>query len=195
MNLQWRGAAAMAVAGIPFLTGAAWCGGPVSADAIIARWPEHSRALAKTIIQVYGAPDVAQPSQLSWEGHAPWKLIVVYRDALVSSRPNGFEQSVVYDVPVRRWRALGAFDRGVDYDPVAHELIAHTDSEMSNFLVLNLADEVIQGRRTAEQARDFYDKTVALSFAGKYSPYTRKLLFRPQRVSEPSLISSRPGPS
>jgi hypothetical protein len=193
MNLQWRGAAVLAVAGIPFLTSAAWSFGPEPSGFVIADWPEHSRDLAQAIIQDYGPPDSVQPSQLSWEGHRPWKTIVVYRDALASGRPNGFQQSVAYDVPVRKWRELGAFDRGVEYDPVAHELVAHTDSETANFLALNLADEVIRGRRTAADACDFYDKTLALSFAGKSSPYTRKLLFRPQHLPEPSLVSSRPG--
>jgi hypothetical protein len=193
MNLQWRGAAVLAVAAIPFLTSAAWSFGPEPSESAIADWPEHSRDLAEAVILDYGPPDSAQPSQLSWEGHRPWKTMVVYRDAVASGRPNGFQQSVAYDVPVRKWRALSAFDRGVEYDPVEHALIAHTDSESTNFLALNLADEVIRGRRTAEDACEFFDKTLALSFAGKSSPYTRRLLFRPQHVLEPRLISFRPG--
>jgi hypothetical protein len=207
MNLQWRGAAALAAASIPFLTTAAWSRGPEfyepvdsaraanrTEDAIV-DWPAHSRNLAEAVMQEYGPPDGTEQSRLSWEIRRPWKMIVVYRDAPASGRPNGLQQSVAYEVSVRKWRELGAFDRGVDYDPVNHELIAHNDSEMTNVLALNLADEVIRGRRSAVEAREFYDKTLALSYAGKSSSYTRKLLFRPRRLPEPSLISSRPGPT
>ena len=158
-------------------------------------WPEHSRVMAEEITQEYGAPDAVQSSQLSWIGHRPWKLTVVYREDPAPGRPNGIEQSVSYEVPVRKWRELGAFDRGVEYDPVARELIARAGSEMANILALNLADEVIRGRRTAADAREFYDKTLSLSFSGKSSPYMRKLRFRPQNLPEEprALISSRPG--
>ncbi len=48
-------------------------------------------------------------------------------------------------------------------------------------IALNLADEVATGKRTEREAREFFDKTAALSAAGKTSPYTRMLLFKPYR--------------
>jgi hypothetical protein len=195
MKLQWQGAAALAAASMPFLApgSAAWPfnGAPAPAEApgsasaanraqgVIAAWPERARDLAETIIQEYGAPDDVLPVQLTWTGTGPWKWIGVYRDGSTSGRPRGLEQAVAYDVPVRKWRALGAFARGVDYDPVKRELIAHTDGEPTNFLALNLADDVIRGRRTVAEAREFYDKTASLSLAGKSSPYMTGLRFRP----------------
>jgi hypothetical protein len=161
-----------------------------AARSVIDGWPEHSRRLAESIIQVYGPPDVVQSSQLFWTGRRPWKKMVVYRDALASARPNGFEQSIAYDVRVNRWRAMAAFDRGVDYDPVGRELVAHTDAETTNFLALNLADDVIRGRRTPADAREFFDKTLTLSSAGKGSPYLRKLLFRPRGLPERDQVAA-----
>jgi hypothetical protein len=152
---------------------------PPAARGAIAGWPERSKELAEALIQKYGLPDGVREAQLSWTRARPWAEVVVYRDALACGRPNGFEQSVAYEVPVGKWRELDALDRGVDYDPVARELVAHTDRETTNFLALNLADEVIRGRRTAAQAREFYDRTLALSSAGKSSSYMRRLLFRP----------------
>lgn len=194
MRLPWAGA--VVAAGIPFLAtaSAAWPfgGGSAAMDppeaptelsraqSLIADWPEGSRILAETLLQEYGVPDEAGPSRLSWTNRNPWKKMEVERDALDPARATGVLQSVAYDVPLRRWRALGWFGRGVDYDPVTRELIARTRSEATNFLALNLADEVIRGRRTAEEARALYDETLALSLAGKSSPYMRRLLFRPQ---------------
>jgi hypothetical protein len=91
------------------------------------------------------------------------------------------ELSVAYDVPICKWRALNAFDRGVEYDPVSRELKAHAGSETANILALNLADEVIRGRRTPADAAEFYDKALLLALSGKSSRYTTRLLFRPQK--------------
>lgn len=185
MTLQWRVAATAAGLSILTLASAAAAlespGAASRARSELAGWPRHSRSLAEALIQKYGPPDDVVASRLSWTRAAPWKEVIVYRDALACGRPNEFEQSVAYEVPVGKWRELDAFDRGVDYDPVARELVAHTDRETTNLLALNLADDVIRGRRSAAQAREFYDRTAALSAAGKSSAYTRRLLFRPRR--------------
>ena len=188
MTIRSTGVAALTAFSIPFIATVS------AAQSATQAWPEHSRVMAEAMVQEYGTPDGVQPSQLSWAGHSPWKSMVVYRDPSAPGRSNDFLQSVAYDVPVRRWRTLGAFDRGVEYDPVARELIAHAGSELANILALNLADEVIRGRRTAADAVEFYDKTLSLSLSGKSSPYTRKLRFRPQNLPERQrgLISSQP---
>jgi hypothetical protein len=194
-RLPWRRAAVLSAAGMPFLAAAAFAwpfGGAtgsqpseIETDAyrtqsVIADWPERSRSLAESLIQQYGIPDEATPSRLSWKGREPWSRMLVERDSLEAARPTGLLQAVAYDVPLKRWRALGWFGRGVEFDPVAKELVARTDSEATNRLALNLADEVVRGRRTAEEARAFYDAAVALSVAGKSSSYMERLLFQPQ---------------
>lgn len=192
-----RGATVLtAAASVPLLAAAALAwpfggGGPAvepngmmtdayRAQTVIAQWPERSRALAESLLQEYGIPEESTPSKLTWKARAPWSRISVERDALDDAHPSGVLQAVAYDVPLRRWRALGWFDRGVDYDPIKHELIARTDGEPTNYLALNLADEIVRGRRTAEDARAFYDETVALAASGKSSTYMKRLLFRPQ---------------
>jgi len=82
-------------------------------------------------------------------------------------------------VPVQKWRALGAFGHGVEYDSVNEQLSARTGSEETNYLALNLADEVVRGRLGAEEASALYDKTLALLFSGKSSSYTSRLRFKP----------------
>ena len=145
----------------------------------IAGWPDKARALASALIREHGAPDEITPAQLTWRGRGPWNTIAVYRDAESAERPNNLLQSVAYEVAPRRWRALSAFDRGVAYEPVRRELTARSDREETNLLSLNLADEVIQGRRTAADASAFYDKTVEMSYAGRSSPYMSRLMFSP----------------
>ena len=194
-RLPWRGAAVLSAASMPFLAAAAFAWpfggatGPQPSEivtdayrtqSVIADWPDRSRALAESLIQQYGIPDEATPSSLSWREREPWSRVRVERDALDPERPTGVLQAVSYEVPLRRWRALGWFGRGVDYDPVAKELVARTGSEATNLLALNLADEIVRGKRTAEEARAFFDETASLAVSGKSSPYMKRLLFRPQ---------------
>lgn len=145
----------------------------------VAAWPQRARLLTAAIVREYGAPDEILPAQLIWRRRHPWTMIAVFRDAQSPERPNNLLQTLAYEVPLQRWRALSAFERGAAYDPVRRELAARTDSEETNLLALNLADEVIQGRRTAAEANDFYDRTLKLSYAGKSSSYMVRLMFSP----------------
>jgi hypothetical protein len=156
---------------------------PPSAEDVVGRWPERPRALARLLVEKYGAPDEIVASQLSWNDQGPWKKIVVFRDPDPAGRGDHLLQSVAYGaVPMdHTWRNLAAFGRGASYDPATRELTARTDSQETNYLALNLADEVMRGRRSARDAQDFYDAASHLSEAGKSSPYMRGLLFAPAR--------------
>lgn len=158
-----------------------------SAEAAIRSWPAPSRALAGAMLEKYGAPDEIVASQLGWNDRRPWTRIVAFRDPKTVGGADVLLQSVAYGrVPFTRWRALSAFGHGTAYDPVKQELDARTEGETANILALNLADEVARGRRTPEDARAFFDRTVSLSLSGKSSPYTTRLLFAPAGGSSPS---------
>ena len=162
-----------------------------SAASLIIRWPEEPRALAGALLEKYGMPDEMVPSQLSWNDRRPWTKIVVFRDPEAAGRPRHLLESVAYGkITLQRWRALSALGRGASYDPVTQELSARTDGEETNFLSVNLADEVIRGRRSAAAARDFYDETANLSLYGKSSPYMTRLLFEPRRRTLPKLTGA-----
>jgi hypothetical protein len=150
------------------------------AAAVIMRWPARPRALAGALLEKYGAPDEIVASQLSWNGRRPWKKIVAFRDPVSFRRSDYLLQTVAYGkVPLDRWRELSAFGHGASYDPLTQELSARTEREQTNILALNLADEVIGGRRNAANARGFYDATLNLARNGKSSPYMTRLLFPP----------------
>jgi hypothetical protein len=53
--------------------------------------------------------------------------------------------------------------------------------EEANFLALNLAHEIVTGKRSVEDARDFYPKAVMAHMQKQPSPYAEKLQFGPQR--------------
>ena len=150
-----------------------------TARSLIAEWPEGARLLAERMIQEYGVPDVMSAARLTWRQRSPWTESIALRDAESSEHPNRLIQSVTYEVPPRRWRALSAFDRGVTYDPIRRELVARSDREETNILALNLADQVIQDRRTPQDAASFYDKALDAARAGGPLDESRRLLFSP----------------
>jgi hypothetical protein len=153
-----------------------------TAKDLIADWPETPRVMAAALLQRYGVPDEIVSSQLSWNGRRPWAKIVVFRDPDAAGRSDHLLESLAYGrVDLDRWKELSGLGRGAAYDPVTQELSARTDSEATNFLALNLADEVIRGRRSAADARGFYDAALNLSLYGKSTPYMSRLLFQPRR--------------
>ena len=176
MNLRMNVAIAPTAA-LFFAWTAAAAGG--AALNIIADWPDGSRDLAGAVVDQYGPPNDVEATRLIWTDRPPWRKIVVYRDAADREHPGILKRSVSYVVPVRRWRALGSFGHGVEYDPVNSELGARTDSEETNFLALNLADEIVRGRLNAADAAAVYDRSLALLFSGKSSSYVTRLRFRP----------------
>lgn len=149
------------------------------AKAATADWPEKARLLAAATVQEYGQPDEIRADQLTWRRRHPWTMIAVYRDAQSIESPNNLLQALPYEVSPRRWRALSSFERGVAYDPVRKELVARGESEEVNLLALNLADEIIQGKRSPAEAAEFYDRTLSLSRSGKSSSYMFRLMFSP----------------
>jgi hypothetical protein len=55
---------------------------------------------------------------------------------------------------------------------------AMCDKEDMNFLALNLAHEILTGKRTVEEARQFQAETVKAYLAGEKHPYTQKFVFK-----------------
>ena len=162
-----------------------------SAADMIARWPERPRALANMLLGKYGIPDEIVSSQLSWNDRLPWTKVVVFRDSASAGRSGHLLESVAYGkVPFDRWQDLTLLGRGAVYDPATQELSARTDGEGTNLLALNMADEVIQGRRSVADARRFYDATWNLSLNGKSSPYMSRLLFQPRSRTLPKLTGA-----
>jgi len=137
------------------------------------RWPENARLAARLMMDEYGPPQRASSDRLDWEARWPWKRISV--DARQPSRP--LEQVVDYYVPDSKLAELMRFSHGLAVYSDRGELAARSDSEELNCLSLNLADDILTGKKTLAEAARFYDRTLALSAAGKSSPYLRRLRF------------------
>lgn len=148
------------------------------ASAFAESWPKGSRALARAILERYGAPDSVAASQLIWTNRRPFRTVVVYREEDWLGH-GVLEQTIAYRVPVARWSELTAFSNGVAYDPARETLSVRGSGEEVNMLALNVAHELVRGSRDVSDARAFYKKILALTESGKSSRYTKRLLFDP----------------
>lgn len=159
---------------------------PISlADAqlIIEQWPEAPRKAAEKILDHYGPPHEATPTKMFWYRVENWARMELTADEVVHNFPTPhtdyLTQYVDYPVPARKASDLVEFDGSVIVDRTAGQIAARCDHEAYNTLTLNLAVEIIEGRRTVEDARRFYGETAAAFGLGRSAPYAEKLLFTP----------------
>jgi hypothetical protein len=150
-------------------------------ETVIQNWPEVSRKIARTMIEKYGQPKSFSENSLVWRNNGTWKRSVAYRTAwphFLGTRDKDFlEQTINYSVPDDKVTALKRFDKRIRVDKSNGEISAQFESEKMNYLALNLSEEIVTGKRSVEDARDFYRKTEELSRSGKASSYLDGFVF------------------
>lgn len=178
--LAWAGAPAVAQSvGEPNWSGKVAVG--QAAEKTIEYWPELARAAARAMIAKYGRPTEVGASALVWYGNGPWKKSIVHRRAWphysFELDKDYLENTIAYWVPDDKVAALTRFDKRLDVDQALGEISTRSESEKMNYLALNLADEIVRGKRTVENAREFYIRTARLAASGKASSYLNGFLF------------------
>jgi len=153
-----------------------------SAEAMIATWPEVPRNVANQMIAKYGQPEGVTPSRLIWQNRGPWREIIVYREEIPHNFPKPhtdlLEQTINYQVPVEMFDDLAAYDGSVIAERTAGTLAARCDMEAANFLALNLANDIVTGKKTVQEARQAYGEAIQALMRGEKPPYTQGLQFQ-----------------
>lgn len=173
---------------------------PAATDAksVISSWPEKSKTAASALIEKYGPPDAVVDRLLVWNDKDQWKMVAVFRDAVPNNDPmpheDYVENKISYNVPEDKVGALAKFDHSIVVDQTRGTLASTSDSEKSNILALNIANEIVTGTRDVASAKSFLKKTLQESMAGKSSPYTEGLMFTPSAtVPNPGVEPAKPG--
>ncbi len=163
----------------------------VDAQGGVSSWPELTRKAALALIDKYGPPDEASDKWIAWNDKDQWARVAVRRDMVRdgSTQEDFIENSVWYKVPARKRAALAKFDGSLAFDKMTDMLSARSGSEENNILALNLADEIIRGKRGVASAKRLERKTQLMTLEGKASEYTRQLLFSPSRAPAPKLMT------
>jgi hypothetical protein len=158
-----------------------------SAAGVIASWPAKPKEVASDTIAKYGQPDGVTDSRLVWQNKGPWKEIILYRDEVPHQWPmphtDLLEQSINYKPDPEKFDDLAQFDGSVIAERTKGTLAARCDKEEMNFLAVNLANDVVTGRRSVSEARKFYEETAMAFKKGEKRPYTQRLQFEPPRTA------------
>ncbi|CAM2845857.1 hypothetical protein PASE110613_04115 [Paenibacillus sediminis] len=97
--------------------------------------------------------------RIIWHNNGPWKRTIVYLDTVPHNFPTPhldyLEQTIDYKVPVQLFDELAQFDGSLYPDRTSGEASAKCDQEAANFMALNLMHDIVTGRRTVEDARQF----------------------------------------
>ncbi len=157
---------------------------PVSMDAvdeIIGMWPDVSREVAQTVMEKYGPPQEATASLLIWHKNGPWKRTILNRDVVPHDfpmpHPDLLEQFVAYQVPPDKFDELAQYDGSVIVERTKGEISARCDKEEMNLLAINLANDIVTGKRSVEEARQFYAETAMAFKNGQSDPYVEAFQF------------------
>lgn len=145
-------------------------------EAIVKRWPKRARNTAALLLEKYGAPHQFDRDTLVWFNTGDWKKTVL-RGAGAAKNANYLEQTVGYLVPSDKIAELERFNPMIDVSLTAGELTFASDSEETNRLAVNLAEEIVTGKRNVADARAFYQRTARLAASGKSSTYLDKIQF------------------
>jgi hypothetical protein len=144
---------------------------------LLASWPKAPREAARRVVTKYGLPDEAEARRLVWTDNGPWKRTTVLR----ASKDELVEFTAAYRVPLDRYELLSKLPGHVSAERGQEELSSRASGEALALLALNLADEVLSGKRKPEEASGFYETQAAQAAAGKGSPYTARLLFEEKK--------------
>jgi hypothetical protein len=158
-------------------SGMGMTGSADDARSAVKSWPSTTRRAANAMIERNGPPDEVNDRALVWNNKDGFQRIAVYKDAGRMGHRDFIESTVAYAVPTDKVQEIQSFDSSISVDAGKGTLTARSDSEQSNLLVLNLADEIASGKRDVASAKSFKRRTLLTSEAGKKSDYTQKLLF------------------
>ncbi len=133
-------------------------------EKIISNWKAKPQEVARTVIAKYGMPQEATEMRLVWHNNGPWKRTELVNEEIPHSfpkqHPDMLKQTISYQVPTDKYDELAEYDGSVIVERTKGEISARCDKEEANFLALNLADDIVKGKKSVKDARKFYAESV-----------------------------------
>ncbi|MBA3727338.1 MAG: hypothetical protein H0W86_13130 [Armatimonadetes bacterium] len=149
----------------------------------VAGWPRAARDAAMYMMNKYGGPSAMSADMIVWGKTGAWKRTIVYRVEHQHNFPGPhtdvMQQWIDYKAPPEMFDELAQYDGSVVLERTSGEISARCDKEGANFLALNLANEIVTGKRSVSDARKMYGAQIMAMKAHKPAPYTEKFLFAP----------------
>jgi hypothetical protein len=139
---------------------------------------------------------------LVWNNNGPWKRTILFKKEIPhdfpAPRTDFLQQVIDYRVPPDKVSELANYDGSVIVERTKGELSARCDMEELNMLALNLANNIITGKRGVDDARAYYAKAAMESKKGKPQTYAEHLAFQiarggtqdPDKPASPTMASA-----
>lgn len=157
-------------------------------DKTIAGWPERPRLGAQMMLSQYGAPHEATAEKLVWRDQGPYQCITVTKKEHHHDFPKPhmdfMEHTIAYRVPADKADALAEYDGSCTFDRTRGTLSARCDLEGHNILTLNLANDIVTGKKSASAARKAFGEIVSEDMMGKQPAYIKALQFQSPVMAE-----------
>lgn len=149
---------------------------------VIVSWPDAAKTVARELVDKYGAPDEITSEQLIWWNKEPFVWIKVHSQEVEHDFPEPhkdvLEMAIPYRMPPTRYNKLVEFDGSVVAMRTKGILAASSFNEPMNLLLLNLANDVIRGKKKPDQARKALAEIARGFINGETNPYTDALQFK-----------------
>ncbi len=157
------------------------------ANKMLATWPPGPQLAGQEMIAKYGAPQEVTSERMIWRDAGPYKRIMLTKEMLPHDFPmphmDYLDHTINFNVPNDKTDEVHAFDASITIYRVPGELSARCDLESNNVLTLNLAIDVISGKKSVAAARKQFGEVVVQRAEGKNPPYAMALQFQPQQAT------------
>lgn len=184
--------------GLQAFTGGSQQQSQISLQQVTQSWNATAREAAKRMFDKYGAPQEVTANRLVWHDNRPWKSTTVINQDVPHNFPvehnDVLIQVLAIDVPVDRFTELAQFDGSVTANRTSGELIASCDREENNFVALNLANDLINGKLSVQQARDRLTELASAVKNGQQPQYATDIRFSlpvSSRTGDPDRAENR----
>ena len=163
---------------------------------IVRQWPKNPREAAGRLVDYYGPPDEVSGSRLIWhDTRDGWKRTELSSEEVPHDFPahhtDYLEQFIDYRVPLEMYTPLAEFDGSVIVERTKGEMSARCGGTSMNFVALNLAHDIVTGKRSVEDARREYARLYRAFKKGEKPPYTQAFQFDlPRDTRDPDVPMS-----
>ncbi len=154
-----------------------------SVEQCTADWAAGPKKAAMMMSEKYGEPSGVAPTRLVWTDKGPFKEIILLNEEIQHDFPMPHKDYLLHvvelKVPTDKVGELAEFDGSIVVDRTRGTIGARCDTEAHNLLALNIAYDIINGKKNAEQARTEFGEIVKAEMSGQKHDYLSKLTFQP----------------
>lgn len=166
---------------------------PQSVEAVLRHFAPSAQEMARALFPAYGMPAEATTLHLIWLGPAPFVRTTLSANATQHNFPvpheDVLEQCVHYPVGnvIGKLNDLAAFDGSLTVKRTEGLLCTRHATPEMNFLSLNLANDIVTGKRTWKEARLYFARAMDVLRAGQTPRYAAELTFRQIPAPDPDV--------